>query len=70
MNNIVNKTLEIAHRDKKPVIIVYMGKKEMTQRRVYIRSIIDEKVTAYCTQKKGVRIFDIQRILSAKIADD
>ncbi len=70
MSDIITKTLDFAKREDKPVIIVYEGKKGITQRRVYIRSVKDEKITVYCTEKKAIRVFDRKGILSAVIADE
>lgn len=53
-----------------PVIIIYNGKEEITQRRIYIRGMDDESVTAYCTVKKGIRKFKRENILSAALAED
>lgn len=70
VTDITKKILKHAMEQDKPVIIVYMGKEEMSQRRVYLRSMSEDKITAYCTHKKGLRVFLTQRILSAKLADE
>ncbi|MEA4854769.1 MAG: hypothetical protein VB082_10930 [Christensenella sp.] len=64
------KILQLALREGKPAIVVYQGKKGITQRRVYVRSITEERVTVYCTQKKGIRVFQADGILAARIADE
>ena len=68
--DIIDHTLSFARREDKPVIVVYQGKKGITQRRVYIRNIAGEKITVYCTQKKAIRVFDRARVLSAVLADE
>lgn len=68
--DIIDHTLAFARREDKPVIVVYQGKKGITQRRVYIRNIAGEKITVYCTQKKAIRVFDRARVLSAVLADE
>ena len=70
MSDIIDRTLIFAKREDKPVIIVYDGKKGISQRRVYIRNIAEEKITVYCTQNKAIRVFDRKGILSAVIADE
>jgi hypothetical protein len=52
-----------------PVIIIYNGKDGMSQRRVFIRGMDEESITAYCTIKKGIRRFKRQNILSAALAE-
>ena len=69
MQDITEKVLKQALHNDLPVIIIYNGKKEMTQRRIFVRSIDDESVTAYCIVKKGVRKFKKENILSAMIAE-
>ena len=39
MSDIIDRTLIFAKREDKPVIIVYDGKKGISQRRVYIRDV-------------------------------
>jgi hypothetical protein len=53
-----------------PVIIIYNGKQGITQRRIYMRGMDGESVTAYCTVKKGIRKFKRENILSAALAED
>ena len=69
MQDITKRALEQALQNDWPVIIIYNGKKEMTQRRIFVRSMDEEYVTAYCIVKKGVRKFKKENILSAIIAD-
>ena len=52
-----------------PVIIIYNGRDEITQRRIYIRGMDEDSVTAYCTVKKGIRKFRRENILSAALAE-
>ena len=66
----VDTVLKQALKDGLPAIIIYQGEKEMTQRRIFVRSIDDESVTAYCMVKKGIRRFKKENILSAVIAED
>ena len=66
----VDTVLKQAMRDGLPVVIIYQGEKEMTQRRIFVRGIEDESVTAYCTVKRGLRRFKKKNILSAVIAED
>ncbi len=70
MSDIVLRTLEFAHEGDLPVTVCYMGDDGITQRRVYVRKIEGEKVTAYCTWKRGLRVFRMENILSAQIAED
>lgn len=65
----VRRTLLLAQRDACPVAICYMGSDGITQRTVYVRKTDEEKLTAYCTQKRGVRVFKLDGILSAQIVD-
>lgn len=69
MQDITEKVLKLALQNDLPVIIIYNGKKEMTQRRIFVRSINDEYVTAYCIVKKSVRKFKKENILSAMFAE-
>lgn len=68
--DMIDRTLQFAKRGDKPVIVVYEGKKGISQRRVYVRNIADDKVTVYCTQKKAIRVFDRAGILSAVLAEE
>lgn len=68
--NLIDQTLLLAKRVDKPVVIVYQGKKEISQRRVYIRKIAEDKITVYCTKKKAIRVFDKAGVLSAMIAEE
>jgi hypothetical protein len=70
MPSVVETVLKRALLEGLPVIIIYRSEKEITQRRVYIRSIDDEFVSAYCTLKKGIRRFKKSSILSAAIQED
>lgn len=69
MQDITERVLQQALQNDLPVIIIYNGKKEMTQRRIFVRSMDDAYVTAYCIVKKGVRKFKKENILSAIIAE-
>lgn len=69
MQDITEKVLKQALQKDLPVIIIYNGKEEMTQRRIFVRSMDDEYVTAYCIVKKGVRKFKKENILSAVFAE-
>ena len=55
--DIIDRTLAFAKREDRPVIVVYQGKKGISQRRVYVRGIAGDKITVYCTQKKAIRVF-------------
>ncbi len=70
MSEMVESVLKQALKSGRPVIIIYNGEKEMTQRRIFVRKLDGESVTAYCMLKKEVRRFKKQGILSAVIADD
>lgn len=70
MNDIILKTLTLCLREDKPAIVIYEGAKGISQRRVYVRKITEQSVTVYCMQKKGLRVFRSDGILSAKIADE
>ena len=69
MLDITKKVLKQAMEEDLPVIIIYNGKKEMTQRRIFVRSMDDYYITAYCLVKKGVRKFKTENILSAVLAE-
>jgi len=69
MLEITDAVLKQALTDDLPVIIIYNGKKEMTQRRIFVRSMGDGYITAYCSVKKGLRKFKTENILSAVIAE-
>ena len=69
MQDITEKVLKQALLNGSPVIIIYNGKKEMTQRRIFIRSMDEEYITAYCIEKKGIRKFKKENILSAIFAE-
>ena len=68
--DIIDRTLAFAKREDRPVIVVYQGKKGISQRRVYVRGIAGDKITVYCTQKKAIRVFDRAGLLSAMLADE
>jgi predicted DNA-binding transcriptional regulator YafY len=70
MPAIIETVLKQALQNGLPVIIIYHGEKEMTQRRIYVRGMDDESVTAYCTVKKALRHFKMKNILSAVIAEE
>ena len=53
MSAMVETVLKKALLEGLPVIIIYHGEKEITQRRIYVREINAESVTAYCMAKKG-----------------
>ena len=65
----IRKVLSFAMAENRPVVIIYSGKDGISQRRIYIRKIDENGVTAYCTLKKGVRKFKIENILSAVIGE-
>ena len=44
--DIIDRTLAFAKREDRPVIVVYQGKKGISQRRVYVRGIAGDKITA------------------------
>jgi len=69
MSDIVRRTLELAREKGEPVIICYMGCDGITQRRVYVRKLDEERLTAYCTEKRAVRMFRTTGILSAQMAE-
>ncbi len=70
MPAMVETVLKQALYESLPVIIIYHGEKEMTQRRIYVRGMDGDSVTAYCMVKKGLRRFKLTNILSAVIAED
>ena len=65
-----DKVLKYAMISGKPVVIIYNGKDGISQRRVYIRKLEQDSVTAYCMLKKGVRKFKKSEILSAVIGEE
>lgn len=69
MSDIVKKTLAFAFENDKPVIVCYMSGDDITQRRIYVRRIEDNKITVYCTAKRALRFFKPEGILSAQLAD-
>lgn len=68
MDNI-KKVLNFAMVENKSAVIIYSGKDGISQRRIYVRKIDENGVTAYCTLKKGVRKFKTDNILSAVIGE-
>lgn len=70
MSDIVERTLKFAYENDKPVTVCYLGKEGISQRRVYVRKIDEGKVTVYCTQKRAIRVFRLDGILSAQIAEE
>lgn|GEM_PF-1600086 len=70
MPAMVETVLKQAQSEGLPVIIIYQGEKEITQRRIYVRSMDEESVSAYCTLKRGLRRFKKKNILSAVIAEE
>lgn len=70
MPGLVETVLKQALEEGSPVVIIYNGEKEITQRRIFVRGMDAESVKAYCTVKKGVRRFKKKNILSAVIADE
>lgn len=68
--DIIDQTLQFAKCGDRPVIVVYEGKKGISQRRVYVRNIADNKITVYCMHKKAIRVFDRAGILSAVLAEE
>lgn len=68
--DLIDRTLQFAKREDKPVIVVYEGKKGISQRRVYVRNIADNRITVYCMHKKAIRVFDRAGILSAVLAEE
>ena len=69
MLDTTEKILKQAAQEDVPVIIIYNGKDGISQRRIYIRAMDDESVTAYCTVKKSIRKFRKENILSAVLAE-
>lgn len=63
----VRKVIKEAMRLGRPVEIIYQGDKEITHRVVDIKEIKDDKLKAYCRNKRGIRYFNIDNILSAFI---
>ena len=70
MPELVETVLKQALEEGLPVVIIYNGEKEITQRRIFVRSMGLESVSAYCTAKKGIRRFKKRNILSAVIAEE
>ena len=70
VDDMILKTLSLALSENKAVILMYQGKNDITLRRVYVRSIKEDKLTAYCTQKHALRVFKISQILSAVFAEE
>ncbi len=68
MNDIVMRTLKLALEQDRPVIIVYQSGEQISQRRIFVRKIQPEKVTAYCMRARGLRMFKAEGILSAVLA--
>ncbi len=70
MSDIVERTLRFAYENNRPLIVCYLGKNGISQRRVYIRKIEEDTVTVYCMQKHAIRVFDVEGILSAQLAEE
>ena len=69
MDDLVPRTLRMAASLDRPVDICYIGKDGISQRRIYVRSVDADKVTAYCTLKRALRVFKTEGILSAQMAE-
>ncbi|TLS39018.1 WYL domain-containing protein [Pseudalkalibacillus caeni] len=55
------------YEEKVPVEIIYLSKKgELSQRTIQIESFNGEIIKAYCTNKKALRMFKVENILSAQ----
>lgn len=61
------ETLRYSLRNKKTIQIIYHGSGGITQRKIKVLKIDDEKITAYCYSKHGIRTFKIELILGASI---
>jgi predicted DNA-binding transcriptional regulator YafY len=69
MDGVALRTLRFALENDRPVILCYRGDDGITQRRIYVRKIREGKITAYCTLRKGVRVFREEGVLSAQLAE-
>ena len=65
----MEKVLKLSMEMNKPVIIMYMGKKGISRRKIQVLSIEEGKVFAYCYLREKNRSFVISNILSAQLCE-
>ena len=68
--DIVMTALRQAYISDRPVVIVYLSKDGISQRRIYVRQLSKDILVAYCTKRKSLRKFRISNILSAIPAEE
>lgn len=62
------KELEIAHREHRPVSLIYMDRQgEISQRVVQVRGFTEEGVQAYCYKRRQPRTFLYEQILAVSL---
>ncbi|MGM7700820.1 WYL domain-containing protein [Pseudalkalibacillus sp. Hm43] len=64
----MKRMLVRAYEQNKPIEIVYLANDEsITQRVIWISSMTDTTMTAFCSLRKQTRTFQIDRVLSCRI---
>ncbi|AKL95038.1 hypothetical protein CACET_c15890 [Clostridium aceticum] len=63
----VDFSLKYSLENKVPVTIMYQKGLEITQRRIKVLKIEDNKIIAYCFKRRANRIFKKDSILAATI---
>lgn len=61
----ISKTLSYSLINHKIIDIIYMKDTEITQRKIQVLKLDQDNITALDMEKKAIRIFKIEHILSA-----
>ncbi|MFD2170621.1 WYL domain-containing protein [Tumebacillus lipolyticus] len=62
------KEIEIAHREHRPVSLIYLDSKgTISQRVVQVTGVTEEGIQAYCYLRKKPRTFRADQILAASL---
>lgn len=69
LGEVLEKVLKLSIELGKPIIIIYMGKKGISRRKIKLIRIEDKRIYAYCFLREKYRYFVIDNILSAQLAD-
>lgn len=65
----IKKILTLAREKDKPVIIMYMSKKEITRRKIRVLSVDEHRVYAYCYLREKNRFFLFENMLSVQFCE-
>ena len=63
----MEKIIKLSLTLNKPIIIMYMGKKGISRRKIQPLKIEDGRIYAYCYLREKHRYFIIDNILSAQL---